>query len=331
MASYRVVVTENLFDEYEEEIAVLSAVDADFFVFDCTNKNQLIEAVGNAHGVLMHTKMQIDAEVVGQMQCCRVISRYGIGYDNIDVEAATRAGIWVSRVTDYGAEEDVAAQAIALLMACIREVCYKNRRIREGGWNLKAERKSHRIKGKILGIIGHGNIGSSLHRKLSTIGLGKVLVCDPYKQRQRIIDQGGEVVDLDRLLRESDYVSIHVPLNEETHHLIGARELSLMKSNAILINTSRGPVIDEAALCEALKSSQIRSAGIDVFEEEPLPAASGLRLLDNVILSDHTGYYSEESLVELKTKAARNIAEVLQGRRPLYPLNEPENHEEEST
>jgi D-3-phosphoglycerate dehydrogenase len=328
MAGYRVVVTEDLFDKYEEETAVLSAVDAELVVFDCKNKEQLIEAVQDAHGVLMHTKMQIDAEVVAQMRCCRVISRYGIGYDNIDVEAATRAGIWVARVTEYGAEEDVADQAIALLMACIREVCYKNRRIREGAWNIKAERKSNRIKGKTLGIIGHGNIGSSLHRKLSCIGLGGILVCDPYKQQQRIIDQGGQPVDLDRLLEESDYVSIHVPLSRETHHLIGEREFALMKPGAILINTSRGPVVDEAALCRALEESRIRSAGIDVFEEEPLPEHSCLRRLDNVILSDHTGYYSEESLVELKTKAARNVAEVLRGGRPLYPLNEPESEQE---
>ena len=322
MGAYRVVVTEKLFDEYDEELAVLSAVDADLFVMDCRDKNQLIEAVRTAHGVLMHTTMQIDAEVIAQMQCCRVISRYGIGYDNIDVEAATRARIWVARVTEYGAEEDVADQAIALLMSCIREVCYKNRRIREGGWNLKAERTSNRIKGRTLGIIGHGNIGASLHRKLSSIGLGRIMVCDPYKQRQEIVDRGGEPVELDRLLRESDYVSLHVPLNEETYHMIGARELSLMKSTAILINTARGPVIDEAALCEALQTSRIRSAGIDVFEAEPLPEDSCLRRLDNVILSDHTGYYSEESLAELKTKAAQNVAEVLRGRKPPCPLNE---------
>ena len=323
MAGYRVVVTENLFGGYDEELAVLSEVGAELEVFDCRNREQLIEAVRDAHGVLMHTKRQIDAGVVAEMRCCRVISRYGIGYDNIDVEAATRAGIWVARVTEYGAEEDVADQAIALLMACIREVCYKNRRIREGAWNINSERQSNRIKGKTLGIIGHGNIGGSLHRKLSCIGLGKVLVCDPYKPRQRIIEQGGEVADLDRLLRESDYVSMHVPLSEETRHMIGFRELSLMKSTAILINTSRGPVVDEAALFEALKNARIRSAGIDVFEEEPLPAASPLRQLDNIILSDHTGYYSEESLIELKTRAAQNIAEVLRGGKPLYPLNEP--------
>jgi D-3-phosphoglycerate dehydrogenase len=328
MSTYQVVVTEDLFDEYREEVSVLSQVDAELIVFDCKDKSQLIEAVRSAHGVLMHTTMQIDSEVVNEMRCCRVISRYGIGYDNIDVEAATRAGIWVARVTEYGAEEDVADQAIALLMACIREVCYKNRRIREGGWNLRSERKIERIKGKTLGIIGHGNIGSSLHRKLSCIGLGKVLVCDPYKPEQRIIEQGGEVADLQRLLRESDYVSIHVPLGEKTHHMVGARELALMKSTAILINTSRGPIIDEAALCDALRNSRIRSAGIDVFEEEPLPTTSPLKQLDNVILSDHTGYYSEESLIELKTKAAQNIAEVLCGRRPLYALNELEPDKE---
>jgi len=321
MAKYRVVVVEKLFETFEEEKTVLSSVDADLEVFDCQSRGELIAAVQDAHGLLLHHIVQIDDGIIREMKRCKVISRYGVGYDNIDVKAATRAGIWVSRVPDYGADEDVADQALALLMACIREVCFKNRRIREGGWNLKTERKSYRIKGKVLGIIGYGSIGTSLQRKMSGFGLEKILVYDPYKDQDEIRKAGGTPVALNVLLKEADYISLHVPLSEETRHMIGERQFSMMKDTAILINTSRGPVVHEEALCEALTAGKIKASGIDVFEVEPLPKDSCLLALDNVILSDHTGYYSEESLVKLKTEAARNIAEVLKDGKPLYPVN----------
>jgi len=151
-----------------------------------------------------------------------------------------------------------------------------------------------------------------------------VLVHDPYVDRKEIEAAGARPAGIRELLRESDYVSVHAPLTPETRGLIGARELALMKRHAILVNTARGPLLDEKALAEALRARRLGAAALDVFAEEPLPPSSPLRELDNVILTDHCGWYSEESMVELKTKAARNALEVLQGRQPLYAVNNPE-------
>jgi D-3-phosphoglycerate dehydrogenase len=321
MGSYQVVVIPQIFASFEEEKRVFQGLNVELKPRDCLSKDEVKIAVQEADGLLLHHIPQIDAEIISAMRRCRVISRYGVGYHNIDVEAATRAGIWVARVPQYGAEENVTDQALSLLLACIRAVNFKDRRIREGGWNLHRERKSYRIKGKILGIIGYGRIGQSFHRKVSGFELKKVLVYDPYIKPQYIRRGNGIPVDKDTLLREADYITVHVPLNEETRHMIADSEFKAMKPTAILVNTSVGSVVAEHSLCQALRKRRIQSAGIDVFENEPLPANSCLLGLDNVVLSDHTGYYSEESLAELKTKAARNIAAVFQGNKPLYPVN----------
>jgi D-3-phosphoglycerate dehydrogenase len=262
----------------------------------------------------------MDARIIGRLGKCRVLSRYGVGYDNVDVPAATAKGIWVARVPDY-CWEDVSDQALALLLGCVRGVAFKDRQVRAGRWNLHKEVQTHRVAGRTLGLIGFGAIARVLQRKVSGLGLARVLVSDPYVDPDVVRKAGAEPVELERLLHESDYVSIHVPLGPETRGLIGERQLALLKPEAILVNTSRGPVVDEQALARALESRKLAAAGLDVFEREPLPESSPLRRLDNVILSDHAGWYSEESVVELKRKAAENVAAVLSGGRPKYPVN----------
>jgi D-3-phosphoglycerate dehydrogenase len=193
--------------------------------------------------------------------------------------------------------------------------------VREGRWNLHREQPTFRVAGKTLGLIGFGAIARCLHRKAGGLGLGRTLVCDPFVEPQAIEKAGGTPAELGALLAESDFVSIHVPLTPETKGMIGEKEIGMMKRTAILINTARGPVLDERALAAALKEGRICGAGLDVFEKEPLPADSPLKDLDTVILSDHAGWYSKESVVELKTKAARNVAAVLSGGTPVYPVN----------
>jgi D-3-phosphoglycerate dehydrogenase len=290
-------------------------------VHNLGDERETARVLRDADGILVNLH-PLPASVIQELQKCRVISRYGVGYDNVSVEAATAKGIWVARVPDY-CLEDVSDQALALLLGCVRKVAFKDRRIREGAWNLHREQPSYRIAGKILGLVGYGAIARTLHRKLSGFGLGRVLVFDPYLDPKKIEENGAESVNLRALLKNSDYVSIHAPLSEETRGLIGSRELSLMKRTAILVNTSRGPLIEEKAVAEALADGKITAAGLDVFETEPLPADSPLRQLDNVILSDHAGWYSEESVAELKTKAAQNVLEVLKGGKPTYPVNHP--------
>ena len=320
MSRYRVVVPENRFHDYEQERLLLREVDAEVVVHDCRSVEQIHEVVREADGILL-SQSRIDRAAIEQMRRCKVISRYGIGYDNVDLDAATRAGIWVARVPNYGAEEPVADQALALLLGCVRKIAFKDRRIRQGSWNLKDEQPCYKIEGKVLGLIGYGAIGKRMRRKCSGLGLAKVLVNDPYVDPAEITADGAVAANKDQVLREADYLSVHAPLTDETRNLIDAAELSRMKPTAILINTSRGPLVNEDALVEALQAGRINSAGLDVFRTEPLPEEHPLKQLDNVILSDHTGFYSEETMIVLQRTAAQNVVEVLRGNPPLYPVN----------
>jgi D-3-phosphoglycerate dehydrogenase len=207
-------------------------------------------------------------------------------------------------------------------MGCVRKVAYKDRMIRNGRWNLHDDQPCHRIKDRVLGLIGYGAIARRFHEKTIGFGLSKVLVYDPYVDDEKIKESGAVPADLSSVLANSDYISVHVPLGDTTRGMIGKEQLQLMNEGAILINTSRGAVLNEADVTEALGTGRITGAGLDVFETEPLSEDSPLRKLDNVILSDHTGWYSEESKEELKTKAALNIVAVLKGGRPVYPVNE---------
>ena len=284
-----------------------------------------LAALAEVTAVMVDTGHRYDATAFAVMRRCRIISRYGIGYDNIDTEAAAAAGIWVSRVPDYG-WEDVSDHAVALFFACVRNLRVNDLGVRSDAWGTAgapSARKMYRIKGRTLGLVGCGNIGRFVIRKLSGAGLARVLVFDPYLPAAEVAALGAEAVDLETVLRQSDYVSVHAPLTDETHHMIGAAQLQMMRRTAILINTARGPIIDESALAAALTNGTIAAAGIDVFEEEPLPPSSPLIGLENTILSGHKAWLTEESREELARKAALNVAEVLAGRPPIYPVNQP--------
>ncbi len=320
MSRFTVVIADNRYASYDEEEAVLREVDAERARSSLPlPPPQARKAFAAADAILVNL-FPMTADIIEGLQKCRVISRYGVGYDNVDVEAATRKGIWVARVPDY-CFEDVADHALALLLGCIRKIAYKDRMMREGSWNLHRDQPCYRMAGRTLGIIGYGNAARCLHRKVFGFGFARVLVCDPYVRASVIRAAGAVPVPLSTLLAEADYISLHVPLTPETRHLIGARELAKMKRGVILVNTSRGHVVDEPALAEALRDGHLAGAGLDVFEEEPVPRGSLLRTLDNVIFTDHAGWYSEESVVELKTKAAQNVAAVLAGGAPAYPVN----------
>jgi D-3-phosphoglycerate dehydrogenase len=320
MSEFRVAVADARFGSYREEERVLREVGAELVMHDIKSDEEAIKALGGVDGILLNL-YPLNARVIKRLRKCKIISRYGVGYDNVDVEAATTQGIWVSNVPDY-AYEDVSDHALGLLLDCVRKITIKDRRIRRGDWNLHDKFRCHRIKDKILGLIGYGGIARALHRKVSGLGLAKILVYDPYIDREYIRDCGGNPCDFETLLKESDFITIHAPLTKETRRMIGAKQLETMKEDAILINTSRGPLVNEAALIKALQEQSIGCAGLDVFESEPLPKDSPLKRLDNVVLTDHAGWYTEESFVELKTKAAQNIAEVFRAGKPIYPVNQ---------
>ena len=309
MGTYKVVVTDDRYENYKEENAILSELGIEVEVHDFKDKEEAIETLKDADGVLVNL-FPLTKEIISNMKKCRIINRYGVGYDNVDVDAATEMGIWVSRVPDYSLE-DVSDHALALLLNSIRKISYKDRMIRNGKWNLHKDWPSFRIAGKTLGLIGFGAISKTLFRKVSGFGLDRILIHDPFVKDETILDAGGTPSSLNDLLKASDYISIHAPLTKDTENMIGKNEFEIMKNNAIIINTSRGPIIDKTALYNALKDKQIAAAGIDVYKEEPLPAESldhltfaagekkkrALRMLKrrNLLNADGQGAYREEA------------------------------------
>lgn len=210
--------------------------------------------------------------------------------------------------------------ALALLLACVRRIVSAHQRLAADGWDINPAEPIFRMRGRALGLVGLGNLGRAMARKVSGWGL-RLLATDPYLEAERAAELGVALVDLETLCRQSDYISLHVPLLPETRHLIGARQLALMKPGAVLINTARGQVLDTAALGAALDQGRLAAAGLDVFETEPLPADSPLRRHPRVILTDHVAWYSEESQAELRQTVAEEAVRVCQGGLPRSLAN----------
>ena len=251
----------------------------------------------------------------------RAVGRYGVGVDTVNVDAATKRGIAVCNVPDYGTE-DVSDHAIALAMAAVRGITQLDRQIRAGGYDYSAARPLNRTRNLVFGVLGLGRIGSATARKAAGIGF-EVIGYDPLRWAGAGETEGYglRVVSCEELLRKADVISIHVPLQEETRHLINAETIGRMKPGSIIINTARGGVVNTAALCDALSSGHLGGAGLDVFEEEPLPGDSPLRDHSRVVLTPHVSWYSEQSFGELKSRTIENVVNVLQGRRPRDILN----------
>ncbi len=315
---YTVVVSDNRHKSYDIERDILKECDAELILADCKTEEQLINACRHADGVLLDLA-PMTAAVVKGLEKCKVITRYGVGYDNVDVDACTKKGIMVANVPDYCAE-DVSDLAIGHLLACLRHIPLRDRMMRNGSWNTTHENE-FRIKGKTFSILGFGNIARSLCKKVSGFGLDRILVYDPYVSEDVITKAGAEKASFEEALSKGDFISLHMPVTPETRNIINEKTLSLMKKTAILINTSRGALVDENALIAALKKKRIAGAGLDTYSNEPPAKDSELFSLDNCVLTDHTGYSTKESVIELKTKCALNIKNVLEGGKPLYPIN----------
>jgi D-3-phosphoglycerate dehydrogenase len=245
--------------------------------------------------------------------------RLGIGYDSVDVEAATEQGILVCNVPTY-CIEDVADHALTLLLSSVRHIARQDRWIRAGRWDRTGARPARRLPGLTLGLIAFGRISRALARRVSGFDMS-LLVYDPYCPAETAAEYGGKKVELAELLQQADLISVHCPLTDETHHLLSLREFNLMKEGVFLVNTSRGPVIDEAALIEALRAGKVGGAGLDVFEQEPIPLASPLREFDNVTFTPHVGANSEESVADLYRLGCRIVIDVCHGRWPEAVVN----------
>jgi D-3-phosphoglycerate dehydrogenase len=314
----RVVVVDGGYQSYDIEERVLAPLDADVIVDPCHGDPALVRiAVAEADAVLVR-ESPIDTEAIACMRRCRVIARYGIGVDNVNLAAARERRIYVSNVPDYAAEE-VSDQALALLLSVARRTVTRDHAIRGGAWNVSPGEKMYRIAGRALGLVGYGRIARAFERKMRGLGVARVLVYDPLLEAGTLA--GVESLDLNSLCEQSDFISLHAPLTRDTSHIINSARLALMKPTTVLVNTARGGLIDERALAEALRSKRIFGAGIDVFEHEPPGSAHPLFTLNNVVLSDHTAWYSEESVAELQTKAAEEVARVLRGEPPRHWVN----------
>jgi D-3-phosphoglycerate dehydrogenase / 2-oxoglutarate reductase len=321
---YRVVITDDRFGDCGDEKAVLEPIGASVEIADCRTDGDVIAACADADALLLN-QAPAGAAVIAALKKCRIISRYGIGYDNVDVASATERGIWVANVPGGYCADEVAEHALALLLSCARSIPLKDRGVRAGQWNIN--RPIRRIAGRVLGIVGFGHAGRALYEKTRSFGFSRILVTDPHAREKLgarekpAIGSHTEAVSLETLLEQSDYISLHVPLNATTRGMMGSRAFAVMKEGVILVNTSRGAVIDEAALVGALRSGRVAYCGLDVFGKEPPDPGNPLLSMDNVVLTDHSAYYSEESVLSLKRKTALNAREVLLGRRPHTPVN----------
>jgi D-3-phosphoglycerate dehydrogenase len=317
MPQLLVAVSDSVFPNLEPARAVLSKVGAELRLAKGSTPEAILEVGRAADGALV-TYAKITEEMIRQMTRCRVISRFGIGVDNVDIPAATRAGIVVTRVPDYCIDE-VSDHAVAMLLAVVRKIPLANARTQSGTWEMPAVVPIHRLRGSVLGLVGFGRIPQLVAPKAKAFGI-QVIAFDPYLPETVFQREGVRRVEFDELVKLSDYISIHTPLMPETHHLFNADVFSRMKTTAYLVNTARGPIVDEAALAIALDRKQLAGAALDVMEKEP-PSGSPLLGRNNVILTPHTSFYSEESLVELQTKAAEEVVRVLTGQKPVNPVN----------
>ncbi|MGQ9572130.1 MAG: C-terminal binding protein [Dehalococcoidia bacterium] len=304
--------------DFSHELTELAAVSAEFRATRGRGEDELIENLRDADVVLVNMA-PITRRVLERLPRCRGVVRYGVGVDNVDLEAATEQGIVVAHVVDFCTEE-VSNHALLLLLACAKRLLPQDRAVREGRWPRGPLLGLPPIFGQTLGIVGLGYIGRALARKAQALSL-EVVAYDPYVD-PKLAEQGNvRLVSLRELLEQSDYVSVNAPLTGETHHLIGAKELALMKPTAVLINTARGALVDEEALVEALRAGRIAAAGLDVFEKEPLPADSPLLALDNVVLTPHSAGYSEASVKRVRVEVGKAAADVLAGRWPKQVAN----------
>jgi D-3-phosphoglycerate dehydrogenase len=317
MSAYLVVVSDSVFPNLDPARAVLSTIGAELQVAQEPTPEAIVRAAAAADALLV-TYAKITAEMIRQMTRCRIISRFGIGVDNVDIPAATERGIVVTKVPDYCIDE-VSDHALALLLALVRKIPFSSAQVHAGKWAMSAVVPIHRLRGSVLGLVGFGRIPQLVAPKAKAFGV-RVVAFDPFVPPEVFTRADVERVDFSQLLKISDYVSIHSPLLPETRNLFNDEAFRQMKPTAYLINTARGAIVDEAALARALDAGELAGAALDVMPQEP-PVDSPLLGRDSVIITPHTSFYSEESLVDLQVKAAEEVVRVLGGQAPRNPVN----------
>jgi len=314
----RVLITDYAWPTIDIEREILTKARAEVLTASTGEQNELIDLAPPVHAILANWR-PLRAPVIEVAGQCQIICRYGVGVDNIDVEAATEHGIVVTNVPDYCMDE-VSTEAMALVLCAARRILHYDRSVRTGAWDVKLGMPLFRLKGLTLGIIGFGRIGKGVARRAKGFDM-RVIYTDVQRVDEATEREYGVMyVDKRTLLRESDFVSLHIPLFAETQHFLSDPEFALMKKTAILVNAARGPIVDEKALVRALKEAKIAGAGLDVYEKEP-KCERALLSMKNVVLAPHTASGSIETRTKMAMMAAQNCAAGLTGQRPPNIVN----------
>ena len=318
MAGPVIAVTDSVFPSLDPAKEALARLSPTYRMSKSINADDIVAVARDADAVLV-TYAKLTREVLIQLTRCKAIGRFGLGVDNIDLVTAKEKGIAVNYVPDYCIRE-VSDHAMALLLALIRKIPLSNKLVQSGRWEMPAVVPIRRIEGTVLGLVGFGHIPRLVAPKAQAFGM-KVIAYDPFAKPEAFRSAGVENVDFDALLQTADYVSVHAPLLPATRGMMNAAAFAKMKKGAYIVNTARGPLIDEQALVAALDSGHVGGAGLDVVAAEPLAKDSPLLGRDNVIISPHTAFYSIEALNELQTKCATDVARVLSGEKAIYPIS----------
>lgn len=318
MAGPVIAFTENIFPTLDPAKSALARLNPTYLFAKSTGAEDILAVARDADAILV-TYAKLTRELLLQLTQCKAIGRFGLGVDNIDLPTAKEKGIAVNYVPDYCIRE-VSDHTVAMLLALIRKIPFSNKLVQSGRWEMPAVVPIRRIEGTVLGLVGLGHIPRLVAPKAQAFGI-KVIAYDPFAKPELFKAANVESVDFDTLLRSSDYISVHAPLLPATRGLINADAFAKMKKGVFIVNTARGPLIDEPALIAALDSGQVGGAGLDVVTTEPIAKDSPLLGRDNVIISPHTAFYSIEALEELQSKCASDVARVLSGEKAVYPIS----------
>lgn len=317
MAKAKVVLTDYVWESLEIEKKILAGL-ADLVPMQTKKSEEFLSQAADCDALLNTYAGPITAEAMARMPKCKIIARYGIGVDTIDLDAATRAGIIVTNNPTYCIEE-VAEHTMALLLDSARKIAFYDRLVRAGTWAVPPGKPLYRLVGRTLGLVGFGNIARQVAVRAAAFGM-RVLFADPYVKEGQF-PEPGKKVELPELFKESDFISVHPPLTPQTRGMINDDVFSRMKPGAILINCARGPVVDTAALVRALDAKKIAGCALDTTDPEPLPNPHPLRGRDNVIINPHVAWYSETAMVGLQAGAPEEVRRVLAGEWPVNVVN----------
>ncbi len=318
MSKAKVVLTDYVWESLDVEEEILGNL-ADLVPLQVTNPEAFFPEAENCEALLNTYGGPITADIMARMPNCKIIARYGIGVDTIDLAAATKAGIIVTNNPTYCIEE-VAEHTLAMLLTFARKIAFYDRLVRKGEWAVPPGKPMFRLAGSTVGLIGFGNIARRVARGAASLDM-RVLYSDPFVEAGQF-DVPGEKVEFEDLLKESDYLCVHAPLTPQTRGMVGADAFSKMKSTALIINCSRGPIIDTQALVQALDSEQIAGCALDTTDPEPLPTDHSLRSRENVIINPHAAWYSEQAMEGLQRGAPSEVRRVLEGKWPINVVNQ---------